>query len=443
MRSGTVRLFAASALLLAALSGVGSPARAQASEPASVTYAMRPGDTLADLGERFFVRPGDYLRVQRLNNIARDRRIPVGRVIRIPVALLRTAPAEARVVNLRGSASIAWRGAAQPAAVGQPVGEEAVIVTGPNAFLRLRMPDGSHVTLPSNSRARVARLRTVLLTGATDQDISLEAGRVETRAAPVGPGGGHRVTTPISVAAVRGTEFRSAFFPEGAAAAISVVEGAVTVLADGGEATAEAGEGVAVSPLGLARLPLLPAPSLPDLQLSQLAAEVVFRPGPTPGAALYRARLATDAGMIDAFAEQDSGPDGAIRFAELPDGEYFLRLTAVSPEGLEGRAATYAILRARTGVGGLAAAPAGAGRDRAYLFRWENEGGAPIEFRFQFRSSEGEAPPLFDAAGLTESHLRLTGLHPGDYAWRIAVVRYVAGRRLEVWSEPQHLRIGR
>lgn len=430
-------------LALALLLVMSSAVQAQQRPEMTVDYVMRRGDTLSDLGERYFRQPGDYVRVQFLNGIARDRRIPVGQVIRIPVSLLRSIPAEARIANFRGTVTVAWRGPPTPATVGQAIGEGAEIATGPNAFARVRLPDGGYVSLPSNSRVRVERLRTVLLTGATDQRFRLEAGRAETRAAPVGPGGAHEVSTPVAVAAVRGTEFRSAWLPGRTAAAISVVEGAVAVQAGGVEEVAAAGEGVAVADGAVLRLPLLPAAGLPDSDLTQVREAVVFHSTEIPGAAGYRGRMATDAGMIDAFAEADSGPDRLLVFEGVPDGDYFVRLTPISREGLEGTASTYAFLRARVGVGGLSASPSGAGRDRAYLFRWEGEGAGPAEYRFQFGREDDEGPPLFDLSGLTEPRVSLTGLQPGGYSWRTRITRYVGGRRIDVWSDRQQLRIGR
>jgi len=443
MRAVTAIFAKAGAGLFAfALLVAGSAANGQAAGPATVEYTIQAGETLSELGTRYFRRSSDYLRVQQFNSIARDRRIPVGRVILIPLEVLRSEPAEARVAGFRGSVRIAWRGSEGAASVGQPVGEGAEIVTGLNAFVRIRLPDGGHVSLPSNSRVRIERLRTVLLTGATDQNFRLATGRVETRAAPVRPGGVFEVTTPVAVAAVRGTEFRSAYFPGTESAATGVVEGAVAVRASQGETIAEAGQGVVVSEEGIRLLPLLPLTELSDAQLVQVGEAVVFRPAPIPGAAFYRARLATDAGMIDAFSEQDSDPEGTILFADVPDGQYFVQVTGVSQEGLEGRAGSYAFLRSRTGIGGLAAGATGAGGGVAYLFRWEGEGEGPNEFRFQLRSEDADAPPVFDLAGLTEARVSLTALAPGTYSWRVRTTRYVSGRRLDVWSEPQQLRIG-
>lgn len=446
MRRGLAATGRLCALVLALVSlSWPASAIAQAGPEAVVEYAMRSGDNLSKLGETYFRGPGDYLRVQRFNRIVRDRQIPAGQVIRIPVAVLRTEPGEGRVANFRGPVTIGWRGPPAAPAVGDAVGEGAVIVTGPNAFVRISLPDGSFVSLPSNSRVRVDRLRTVLLTGATDQSFRLDAGRSETRAAPVRPGGAHEVTTPVSVAAVRGTEFRSAWFPDTAAAATSVVEGAVGVRSGAEEEVAGAGEGVAVSGGSVRRLPLLPVAELPDADLTQTGETVAFDPTDVAGAAFYRGRLATDAGMIDAFAERDSDPDGLIRFEGLPDGDYFVRLVPVSPEGLEGMATTYAFLRARVGVGGLAASSAGRGRDRAFLFRWQGEGDGQAEYRFQFRNGgeSEETPPLFDLTDLSEPQVSLTGLGPGAYEWRVRITRHVGGRRIDSWSEPQQLRVGR
>jgi hypothetical protein len=84
---------------------------------------------------------------------------------------------------------------------------------------------------------------------------------------------------------------------------------------------------------------------------------------------------------------------------------------------------------------------------RFYRFRWEAEGEGEASFRFQL-SKEGadgapEGPPLIDHPGLTDQAFTLSDLPPGVYAWRVQGSRHRFGRLLQVWSEPQQLRIGR
>ncbi|HYE45848.1 MAG TPA: FecR domain-containing protein [Caulobacter sp.] len=428
------------ALAAAACAAGAAPAQP---DPRTIDYVVRPGDTLSGLATRYLLRPADYRAVQDLNAVREPRRMPHGLVLRIPVRLLRTSPAVARVVNFRGAVTVTRNGRPVEAAVGLEVGEGAVVATGANAFVRLALPDGGHVSLPSRSRVRIARLRTVLLTGATDQAFQVEAGRTETQAAPVAPSGGFTIGTPMSVSAVRGTEFRVAYDPQGNRSATEVLEGTVAVEAGGKAILARAAEAVSVDATGAALTSLLPAPELRRPDDVQSAETVSFDLSPTPGAALYRARLATDAGMTDAFAETESPAGGPVVFADLADGAYFVRLTAVAPDGVEGRPSVYSFIRARNGLGALGSSAVGQGRDRRYLFRWEAAGAGEARFRFQLRLADATGPPMIDEAGLTEPRITLTGLPPGVYEWRVRATRQAFGRTLETWSPPQQLRIGR
>lgn len=435
-------LFGAAVLALTALAGP-DPASAQ-STTTTINYVVRPGDTLSGLADRYLVRPGAYHEVARLNRVHEPRRLPVGRILRLPVPLLRSEPAQARIATVRGPVSVQRDGAgsAGAAAVGQTLVEGDLISTGANAFIRLALPDGGFVSLPSRSRVRVRRLRTILLNGATDQVFQLESGRVESDASPVREPGGFSIATPISISAVRGTGFRNSYDPEAQRGGTEVIEGVVAVESGSSEIMAREAQGVTAGPGGLALAALLPAPDLMDPDAVQTGEAVALRFVPAPGAVRHRARLATDAGMVDAFAEAES-PEGeaGITFTDLEDGLYFVRVSAVSAEGLEGLAKVYTLLRARSGLGNLAATTSGAGRDRQYLFRWEPAGDGPAEFRFQLRKDA--EPPVVDEAGLTEPRLTLTGLPPGEYQWRVRITRRRFDRLIESWSEPQALRIGR
>lgn len=434
-------LFGSLVLVLGALAGAG-PALAR--QAGTIDYVVRPGDTLSGLADRYLVRPGAYREVARLNRVQEPRRLPVGRVLRLPVALLRSEPAQARIVTVRGPVSLErGGGAAEPATVGQAVGEGAVISTGANAFIRLALPDGGHVSLPSRSRVRVRRLRTILLNGATDQLFQLESGRVESEASPAREPGGFVIATPISVSAVRGTSFRNSYDPDAERGGTEVIEGVVAVAAGSSELVAREAQGVTAGATGLALATLLPAPDLLDPDAVQTGDVIALEFAPTPGAVLYRARMATDAGMVDAFSESDSAPGQArITFTGVEDGLYFVRVSAVSADGLEGLAKVYTLLRARSGLANLSAAASGTGRDRQYLFRWEPQGDGPAEFRFQLRKN-GEDIPVVDEAGLSAPRLTLTGLPAGEYQWGVRITRRQYGRLIETWSDPQALRIGR
>lgn len=445
MRRRTTSRISLAVALASLILGAVTPAHAQDNrQPSGTTvYVVKQGDTLFDLAARYLVRPSDYHAVARLNGVRDPRRLGVGRSLRIPLPLLRTAPTQARITNFRGGVTVTTGGAAQPAQTDRVLREGDIVSTGANAFARLALADGSHVSLPSQSRVRLARLRIILLTGAVDHAFRLEAGRIEADVTPVRAEGGFSISTPIAVSAVRGTEFRNTYDPAIGRGSTEVVEGAVAVDAGGETVLAGAAEGVAIGPQGLRLAGLLPAPDVQRPEAVQTAPQVVFEAKPTPGAARYRARLATDAGMVDAFAEAESAlGDPRLMFETLADGAYFVRLSAVSPDGVEGLASVYSFIRARNGVGGLAAA-AGAGRDRPYLFRWETQGEGPAIFRFQLRRVGAQEAPLVDQADLSRPEMTVTALPTGVYEWRVRITRRAFGRVLESWSEPHQLRVGR
>src|SRR5690606_34001873 len=195
----------------------------------------------------------------------------------------------------RGAVTLSQGGRAAPPTQGQAVSEDAVLTTGANAFVRLALSDGSHVVVPSNSRVRLSRLRRYALNGAVDHAMTVEAGRAESQVTPRRRPGGFVVRTPVSVSAVRGTEFRVAFNDAADRSATEVIEGVVEVDSGDGlsEAVAVADQGVSTSLTDTRLLPLLPAPALAQPDEVQSGPVVDFTLTPLDGAAGYRGRLAT------------------------------------------------------------------------------------------------------------------------------------------------------
>lgn len=445
MSNNWASVLAAAVLLSAAPAAAQSTVSSRQAE--TLDYVVRPGDTLIDLASAYMNRPLDYRRVQRENRVANPRRLSIGRTLALPVNLLRADPDEARIAGFRGAVSLNQDGVSGAPTSGQIVRESAVLSTGANAFVRLALSDGSHVVVPSNSRVRVSRLRRYAINGAVDHALTVETGRAESRVTPRTRPGGFAIRTPVSVSAVRGTDFRVSFDEASERSATEVLEGAVAVASGENEALAAADQGVSAAAGAVRLLPLLPAPALARPDAPQTQPQVVFEVQPLPGAERYRGRIAQDAGMIESFAEADSAPGGPLVFGDMEEGAYFLRLTALSPEGLEGKATTYSFIRARNGVGGLASAMDQRDRRRFYRFRWEAEGVGEASFRFQlWREAEDggvDGPLLIDQPGLTDEAFTLSDLPPGVYSWRVQSARHRFGRLLEAWSEPQQLHIGR
>lgn len=428
-------------MICGALLGLAAiPAQAQSVDDGVLTYEVRQGDTLIDLAEAYFRRPADYRVVQRLNRIADPRRLQIGTVLDIPVGVLRSAPITARVVSFRGEVTLTRDGARLNVAVGTVVEEGDLVETGPDSRIQLEMPDGSRMTLPSQSRARLARLRRYPINGAVEHELDLERGRAESQAAPVRTPGGYRVRTPVTVSAVRGTEFRVGYDTVSDTTSTTVLEGAVAVADDDDALIAGAGQGVSRTADGdTALVTLLAAPGLTRGDDIQTGAVVRMTPEPVAGAGRYRLQLAADAGFIEGLGEREVPPGEAAVFEGLADQIYFARISAITAEGVEGRYGDFTIIRARNGLGALEAELGGLG----YRFRWTGEGEGDAVFRFQLRRADSDAPPLIDEDRLTEPELTLTHLPEGVYEWRVQSTRHILGRTIQVWSEPRRLTVGR
>jgi hypothetical protein len=417
---------------------------AAAAEP-TVSYVVRRGDTLYDLARSYLLRIDDYRILQRRNHVANPRRLAVGSKLSVPLALLRTEPVEARLGAYKGAVTISTAGKPLLLAQGAVLSENSLISTGPNSFARLDLPDGSRVTLPSQSRVGVVRLRRTLMTGAVDREFLVEAGRSESTVTPLrNPRDRYIVRTPMSVSAVRGTEFRVWYAPDEARASTEVVHGTVAVNATGDHRTTlvPAEFGVTATKDALSSPISLPAaPRLLDPGKTQDDPRIAFDLTPADQARAYRAQLALDAGFLDVFAETTSDAPH-VAFDDVGDGSYFVRATVVDANGLEGVPATYAFERALNTLDLKALATSRAGRTRRYLFRWDAGGEGTRTFRFELRR-QGDGPPVIDESGLAERQITVTDLRPGDYTWRVMSRTFNRGRHVDKWSPTQTFQIGR
>lgn len=427
----------ATASMVAVLAPLGV---ARAAEPTTI-YEVRKGDTLYDLAQRYLVRVSDYTQVQRRNKVADPRRLPVGKRLTVPIRLLKTEPTEARLGAFRGDVRIEADGRILSPTKNMLLPEGAVIATGSDAFARLDLEDGSRVTLPSQSRVRLDRLRRTLLTGAVDRELSVQAGRSQSKVIPLRtPQDRYIVRTPMSVSAVRGTEFRVWYRPDEQRASTEVVEGTVSVDTDDRDAAAPtlvaaAYGAVAEQDGGLTTRPLPPAPRLAEPGRRQDDPIVAFPVTPTEGAVAYRAEIAADAGFLEVVAETQSNAP-LVAFNGLPDGDYFVRATTIDGGGLESVPGTYSFERALNTLDLQAPQASGEKRRRQYLFRWTVSGAGERVYRFQLMR-EGDPVPVIDETGLAEQRMTVTDLPAGAYTWRVMSRTFARGKVVEKWAPAQ------
>ncbi|HWJ68900.1 MAG TPA: FecR domain-containing protein [Sphingobium sp.] len=416
----------------------GAPALAQGGRPAlegpadHVRYTIRKGDTLYDLAERYFVRLEDYRAVQRLNHIADPYRIPIGRVITVPMRLVRIEPLAARLIAARGTVRVQVEARDLPVRVGMPIAIGTRLETGENGFLTIALPNGSRTTLPTRSALVVRQLRRIPLIDAVDYDLEVAAGKVETEATPINPGKGDlRVRTPRAVSAVRGTRFRVGYAEE--RSSTEVLVGAVAVGTAGGRrgdagTQITGGFGAYVATDGtVASEALLPPVALIEPGKVQTEDAVTLALAPVPTAQAYHVQIGADAGFVDMMAEQ-MVTEPMARFTDIPNGNWFVRATAISATGLEGLYQSYAMKRS------LATLEASAQGDLALMrFRWSGAGEGRRAYRFQMAGDDPAALPIVDEGGLGEEGLEMRDLKPGTYHWRVGLRQYSDGEMIEKW----------
>lgn len=269
----------------------------------------------------------------------------------------RPQPFPALVLHLAGEA---WKLDAQGKQLaleeGMSLEEHEGLRTSGDAFVSLRLGDGSRIVLPSNSQVRLELDETQSI-----PQLQLEQGQVESYVIKrISEHDRFQIRTSVGVLGVRGTHFRTR--SEDGQALVEVLDGQVAVsraqvpLASGNPARGtlpvvavpavkvNARQGLKIQGQGeLKPVDLLAAPRLlgqdgqrGDKPVWQLLLQ------PLDGARRYRAQVATDAAFLNIRQERfSSTPD--IRFSGLQAAFYHVRLSAFDEQGLEGQTGVYDI----------------------------------------------------------------------------------------------------
>ncbi len=396
-------------------------------------YTATQGDTLIGLGRRFLVDPARWPELATANVLLDPNRIATGAALRIPLRLMRSTSVPATLVSVTGRAQGAAPGALQ---AGQTVPEGSAVSTGPDGHVTIRLVDGTLLRLRPDSRLQLRESRELKDAGVVRSGARLEQGRVEVEAAPAKPGrAGFNIDTPQGVLGVRGTEFRVAV---DASTRGEVLGGVVAVEGRGGSnERVSAGYGSVVDTDGRVTPPvaLLPAPDTTTLPTLQERLLLRFPVPPLSGAARYRGQLAADARFDRVLADLTSvTPE--LRFSDLPDGDYVLRVRAIDSLGLEGRDADHRFrLKARPEAPLPASPqPRAIGIGSKADFSWAANAEAD-RYRLQLAATPDFKSPLRDLGNLRQLATQLDGLQPGIYHWRLASLR--ADGDQGPWGDPR------
>jgi hypothetical protein len=428
LRSCAVAAVLAAASALAVAQPV-TPAAAPLAEPAFI-YVTVPGDTLIGLGRRFLVEPAQWPELVRVNRLRQPDRIAAGSVLRVPLRLMATESAPAVVTAVSGDARAAGKAGEAPLVAGQAVPEGTELRTG-EGNVTVRLVDGTVLRLRAASRLQIEQSNRVPRAGVVRSGVVLQQGQVEVQAPPAAAGQpGFRVGTPQGVLGVRGTEFRVGAEGASGSTRAEVLEGAVA--ASGAAALpgqlVKAGFGVVVDSSGRVAppVPLLAAPDLGQWPTLQERPLVRFSLPAMAAAVAFRGQVARDATFEQVLSDVQTASN-ELRIADLPDGDYVLRVRGVDAGGLQGLNSEHRFrLKARPEPP-LPQSPAPRAvitGDRVEL-AWTSNPEAR-SYRLQLSRSNDFSAPLRDLPGQTTGTLELAGLAPGSYFWRLASERSAA-----------------
>jgi hypothetical protein len=418
--------FTKAAPLFAALLWLGSAstfAQQTATQDDNFVYVIKPGDNLIKVKAKFAADGIDWQKVAKLNKIANERKLPVGKPLLIPIEWLASQPATAKVSSVSGKATINGL----PLSVGMPITEAARISTDDNSAVILELSDGSKLKVGSASTVVIDRLKQYHSDKIVEARVRLEKGRVEAlvteqRKKPFD------ILTPGATAAVRGTNFGvSLDEPHAGAlpglASVDVGKGNVdwigvkTTAKEGvpggfGSSVNEAGSiskpEALLPPIAVSAFPKEVTKTVSTLQFPELA-----------GASTYRVQVASDSRFEKLLYENIAAKPRLFLISEY-DGEYFIRVNAISSNLIQGMSAI-----AQVNVQARPIAPDGMDPPNATaVYRniatlsWLDSPG--ISYRLQAAKDEGFKNPILDSVTtLRQADITLS---EGRTFWRVASI---------------------
>lgn len=393
---------------------------ARAADDTTWDVPVQRGDTLIGITARLLAPGSDWRVLQRVNRVRDPRRLPIGRVLHIPVALLREQAETAEVLHAHGDVQVEHAGSAERAlAGGDHLAAGDTVTTGAQSSATLRFVDGSRLLVRPASRLRIEHTGRLGANTHIRTQLGLEAGAADSQVPRAGDGVTHRfeLRTPVVNLGVRGTEFR--VFAEAVRTRVEVLEGVVGMSSGAARAALAAGQGAwaAAGELTAPR-PLLSPPALDALPARVERLPLAFGWPAQGTAARYRAQLFDAAGRLVLDGLFDAP---LVRWTDdVPDGRYLLRVRSADAAGFEGPDATAAVELAARPEPPLVTAPRAGERltEAEVAFEWTRNPAA-ARYRLQVADSPDFAAPRIDRADLDATHVALA-LPPGRHHWRLA-----------------------
>ncbi|MBR7801717.1 FecR domain-containing protein [Undibacterium fentianense] len=394
-----------------------------------ITFYPSENTTLSEIAAQFTQNPNNWQAIAKHNKLKTNQTMGIGSSIAIPSELLPEEPSQATVIAMAGEVmEIKKNGSESNLAMGNVVQEGSQLKTGKNGFLTLSLPDNSRISIPSNSQVAIAKLRMAKYTRSPRTEIRLVQGKVESKVSPLSSNRGRfEVTSPLAIAGVRGTHFRVGVNENGIGN--EVLEGGVAVgqQEKPNALVLPAGQGNIINKTGVGNpVALLQAPNLKTDYLLQERPALHFTVDSIPEAARYRAQISLDMSAQNIIAESYS-QENRFKFDGIADGNYFIRLTAIDKNNLEGMPYVTAFKHKANPIPPFTLQPKKKVRSETLEFLW-TESSEAKSYHLQIAKDPSFQQIVTDQANLKQTSFYTSQLPFGDYFWRVATVTETNGK---------------
>lgn len=298
------------------------------------SYTVRPGDSLWVICEEYSNRDGCWKHLASYNNITADV-LRVGQRIKMPVSWLKRAPIALQVLYVNGDVSVRGRvkGVLRPLQVNEALPVGSVIYTREGSTT-LRFMDGSVLVMHQDSHLVIDAVSAIRQTKAANIEMRLPSGEIEVAVPVQQPRTRMQISTPSSVAAVRGTQFRLDVDSEAEQTKNEVLHGAVNLSSEQGSVDLVKGYGSIAAegspPMDPVRLPPPPHwnmacddPGVVEWQTAEPALQ-------------YRVVVLEQDRSVDKVVKRYLTSDSSLLLNDLDQGCYRLKINSVDRFGFNG-----------------------------------------------------------------------------------------------------------
>lgn len=395
------------------------------------SYSMQPGESVWTIAHELLTDWREWQTIERLNNVSNDRQMSPGTVLRIPRSLINERRSDIRILDVTGNvtAQVNLKGgkakAQLPLSRGQSLSQGDFIKTAKQASVLLEFDDSTQVLLLGGS---VLKIEQATVIGnkrkVVDVKVFLEEGEAEIRANPAKvPGSRFLIDTPIAFATTRGTTYRVRAKADSTAA--EVTEGLIGVGNELGKTQVRKGFGTLAKADEPPKKPtkLLPAPKVP--QIDQV---VRYLPGKlswdkVAKAAQYRSQISPDQAFQSIVYDQISSHPKMGLPTLLQDQTYWIRVSGISAQGLQGLSSVQKIDVAARPFPPVRQGPLAS--DSLYAgeieFSWSRPETA-AEFVFEIATDKAFDQVVKRQEGISETKYTALVEQPGQYFWRVSSV---------------------